>query len=154
AFDGEVLVHAVHRDHHPGDRHLLRDVHARTGAAGEDLRPALAHLVLTRQARAGGVHADDLLVLRPHRHHALEVAVLERFVEGVLRVLGGREDLGAHAGRFWISWSTVSTVISRMQRKWPSGHTRSKHGLHSTPSQMTRAAPESGGVCLGLEEPK
>src|SRR4030081_82222 len=100
------------------------------------------------------MHADDVLVLGPDRHHAFEVAALERFEEGVLGVLRGGKDLARHAGRFCISLSTVSTVISRMQRKCPSGQTRSKQGLHSTWSHSTRAALDSGGVCAGLEEPK
>src|SRR3954470_20711519 len=123
AFDGEILLHAVHLHHHGRHGDLARDVHPRSGAAGKYLRPALAHLVLSAQARPGRMDADDFLVFRPDRHHGVEVGALERLVEGVLRVLRGGEDLLAHRSRLWISSATISTVISRMQRKWPSGHT-------------------------------
>ena len=99
------------------------------GPAANSLRPALAHLVLPGEARARRVHADDLLVLGPHRHHAVEVAALERLVEGVLRVLRGGEDLAARAQVQL--FRTCSTLISLMQRKCPSGHSRWKQGLHS-----------------------
>src|SRR5712691_13361703 len=93
AFHGEILVHAVHRDHHPGNGHLMADLHPGAGPAGKDLGPAAAHLVLTGQARSGGMDAEDVLVFGPHRHHAVEVAALERLVEGVLGVLCSRKDL-------------------------------------------------------------
>src|SRR6185295_12991044 len=145
-------VHAVHREHHAADRHLARDVHARPRSRGEDARPALADLVVPGKARAGGVHADDVFILGPHRHHALEVAALERLVERGLRVLRGREIAGTHS--FAVSAKTISTDISRMHLKCPSGHSRSKHGLHSTLSQSTCERPAAGGVFSGLDEPK
>ena len=80
------------------------------------MRAQLAHLVLTGQAATRRVHADDLLVLGPDRHHALEVAALEGFVEGVLRVLRGRKNLSAHE-RLRTAPSTVSTESSFIQRK-------------------------------------
>src|SRR5881409_2565703 len=57
-FDGEVLVHAVHREHHAADRHLVGDMNARARAAREDARPALADLVLSGKPRPRGMHAD------------------------------------------------------------------------------------------------
>ena len=51
-------------------------------AAREDLRPALAHRLESGQARALRMHADDLVVLGPHRHHGGQVAALEGVVEG------------------------------------------------------------------------
>src|SRR5258706_5624776 len=96
--------------------------------------------------------ADDVIVLGPHRHHAFEVAALERLVECILGVLRRREVACTHS--FAISASTMSTDISRMHLKCPSGHSRSKHGLHSTLSQSTREWPAAGGVFSGLEEPK
>src|SRR5216684_5956196 len=152
AFDGEILVHAVHRDHHAGNGHLEADLHPRAGPAGKDLGPAAAHLVLPGEARAGRMDADDVLVLGPHRHHAVEVAALERLVEGVLGVLCSRKDLAAHKAR--TSASTRSTDMSFMQRKCPSGHTRAWQGLQSRCSHTTRAAGEAGGVCSGFDEPK
>src|SRR2546428_2346864 len=122
AFDGEILVHAVHRDHHPGNGHLKADLHPGTGPAGKDPGPAPPYFVLPGEARSGGMNADDVLVLGPHRHHAVEVAALERLIEGVLGVLRGRKDLAAHKAR--TSASTRSTDRSFMQRKCPSGHTR------------------------------
>src|SRR5258706_15813053 len=96
--------------------------------------------------------ADDVIVLGPHRHHAFEVAALERLVECILGVLRRREVACTHS--FAISASTMSTDISRMHLKCPSGHSRSKHGLHSTLSQSTREWPAAGGGFSGLEEPK
>src|SRR5947207_1891272 len=96
---------------------------SRARAGGEELRPALADLVLAGEAGARGMHAEDLLVLGPHGHHAFQVAALERLVEGVLGVLRGGEDLRAHEMVF-SSFRTISTLISRMQRKCPSGHSR------------------------------
>jgi hypothetical protein len=54
----------------------------------EDLHPAVAHRLESEQARALRVDADDVVVLRPHRHHARKVGALERLVEGGLGVLG------------------------------------------------------------------
>jgi hypothetical protein len=40
-----------------------------------------------------------------------------------------------------------------MQLKCPSGHVRSKHGLHSMSSFITCATGDIGGVCAGVLEP-
>ena len=45
-----------------------------------------------------------------------------------------------------------------MHLKWPSGHTRLKHGLQAISILAMRANPgwddsDSGGVCAGLEDP-
>src|SRR5439155_24213640 len=117
-----ILARAVRTEHAAADGHLARDLPPRPRPAREPTRPALAHLVLAGEPRPGRVHADDILVLGPHRHHAFEVAALERLVEGVLRVLRRREVASAHSVAS--SASTRSTVSSRMQRKCPSGHSR------------------------------
>ena len=62
-------MHAVDRQHHPGQDHL----------------------VVARQPRTAGMDADDLLVLGPDFHHGFEVGRLERLVERGLRVLRRRE---------------------------------------------------------------
>src|SRR5207247_2219856 len=114
--------------------------------------PALADLVLPGKPRPGGMHADDVLVLGPHRHHPFEIAALECLVERVLRILRRRKIAAAHSR--CTSASTRSTLSSRMQRKCPSGHSRWKQGLHSGLSLSTCARPDCGGVICGLDEPK
>src|SRR4051794_21124391 len=111
-------MHAVRREHHAADRHLVGDVHARPRSVREHLRPALAHLILSGEPRSSRVDAHDVLVFGPYGHHAVEVAALERLIESVLDVLRGGENLRAHS--LPASAKTWSTVISRMQRKCPS----------------------------------
>lgn len=43
--------------------------------------------------------------------------------------------------------------MSRMHLKWPSGQTRSKQGLHSTPRLTIFALSFIGGVYAGFDEP-
>jgi len=40
-----------------------------------------------------------------------------------------------------------------MQRKWPSGHSRWKHGLHTMSMRAIRAESDSGGVYTGDDDP-
>src|SRR4051812_50017762 len=88
-------MHAVRREHHAADRHLVGDVHARPRPVREHLRPALAHLVLSGEPRSSRVYAHDVLVFGPYGHHAVEVAALERLLGSVLVPLRGRVYLRA-----------------------------------------------------------
>ena len=63
AHHGDHLVHAMHRDHHAGERDLLRHLDPQPLPRGEDLAPGLAHELLSGDAHPRGMHADDLLVL-------------------------------------------------------------------------------------------
>src|SRR3954471_16123138 len=40
-----------------------------------------------------------------------------------------------------------------MQRKWPRGHSRLKHGLHTMSMRAIRAVSDSGGVYAGDDDP-
>ncbi len=91
------LDHGMHRDALAVEAVRLGRAHAHLGCSREDLRPALAHGVQSHQARTLGMHADHVIAFRPYRHHRREVAALESVVEGVLGVVGRREELGAGA---------------------------------------------------------
>ena len=69
--------------------------------AREELLPAGAHRVVADHARAAGMHADDVLVVGPGRHHRVDVARLERLVErerGILRRRVDRRGAGLGHG--------------------------------------------------------
>ena len=82
-----------------------------------------AHGVVADEPRAARMHADDLLVLRPRRHHRVDVLRLERLVErqrGVRRrrVDRRRADLG-HGVELIRQGPRrgFATVVARAQRR-------------------------------------
>ena len=67
---------------------LLTHLKAHVLRAREYLPPRFPHLRNSGDARAAGMHAIDLVVVRPYGHHRFEVLLGERFVErgfGILR---------------------------------------------------------------------
>jgi len=80
--DGDAFVEIV-------DRHQAHRVHAHLEQAEaqprtlrEQLAPRVAYGVETDQTLAARMHAHDLFVFRPERHHGGEVGTLECAIEG------------------------------------------------------------------------
>src|SRR3990172_372138 len=105
------------------------------------------------------MHARNVVIVGPYRHHRVEIGFLERFVERRFGVLWRGEHRAFHYYGLLIlsnpircqTWSGVSCL---MQLEWPSGHSRSKHGLHGRSSLTMPARVLSGGVNAGLLEPE
>ena len=96
---GEVVLTDINGAMLACGRDRLLDAELEAHVAGEERLPRVADRVEPDEPRAARMHADDLLVVGPGRHHRVEVSRLERVVErerGILRrrVDRGRADLG------------------------------------------------------------
>src|SRR5439155_24157836 len=112
--------------------------------------------------RAARMHADNLFVLGPCRHHGIDIARFEGLIERERCVLRRGEDVWTTGLAHWryslpCAWRararTWSGASSRMHLKCPSGHSRWSQGLHSISILAIWATGDKGGVNRGIEDP-
>src|SRR5262249_42006183 len=94
----DVFVHAVDGEHHSLQVLAFAQPERKALAAREDLPPRLAYLFQAGDASAVGMHAIDIVVVTPYRHHGFQVALGERILEPRFGVLRSREERLLYAG--------------------------------------------------------
>ena len=94
--DADMLVDAVHRDHHARQLMLAAQLKRQLLAAREGLPPGFPHLLQAHESRPLRMHAIDVVVVGPHHHHGLQVAFGKSIVERGFGVLGGWEERSGH----------------------------------------------------------
>ena len=116
--------------------------------AGKNAAPAFTDRYFAKQADAGWVNADGFLVLGPHQHQQIGIAMADGVVEGVLDIVGRGVVAGLAHGAIHSRQcvSTDSGVSLFRQSRWPSGHSRLWQGEHARCSDMSSRRSVSGGV--------